>query len=97
MSIRFLREAEKEVDEAFLWYEQQVVGLGYAFLSALDEGVELIRRFPLGFEVARGDLRKCSLKRFPFQIVYGLEKDVIVVVAVAHMHRKPMYWQDRTE
>ena len=95
MKIRLLCEAAKELDEACLWYEEQVSGLGYSFLNAIDEAVDRIRLYPFSSEVAHDDLRKCSLKRFPFQIIYGLQEGMIVIVAVAHMKRLPVYWEDR--
>ncbi len=33
--------------------------------------------------------------RFPFGLVYGLNGDTVVIVAVAHLHREPRYWSDR--
>jgi hypothetical protein len=35
------------------------------------------------------------LTRFPYGVIYGLEGDTIIVVAVAHLHRQPRYWADR--
>lgn len=28
-------------------------------------------------------------------LIYGIEDGTIIIVAVAHMHREPMYWQGR--
>ncbi len=89
MNVRFLSEAKNEMDDAFLWYEEQVTGLGYDFLGAVDDGIYLISSFPNSYEVVRDELRRCILKRFPFCVIYGVENDVIVVVAVAHMKKFP--------
>ncbi len=35
------------------------------------------------------------VKRFPFQVAYRLMPDSIVIVAIAHLKRKPGYWNDR--
>jgi hypothetical protein len=35
------------------------------------------------------------VSRFPYQIVYRRRPDEIVIVAVAHVKRKPGYWKDR--
>ena len=37
------------------------------------------------------------MARFPYGLIYGLEKDKIIVVAVAHLHRNPRHWADRLE
>lgn len=71
MNVRFLIEAEQDVDEAFAWYEEQVIGLGYDFLDELDQAVRLICSYPDGFMRIDADLKHCYMKRFPFSIVYG--------------------------
>ncbi len=37
------------------------------------------------------------LHKFPYKLLYALEHDHIVVIAVAHQHRKPDYWADNSE
>jgi hypothetical protein len=50
----------------------------------------------LGREVDR-DLRRMLLHRFPFSLVYSVEVDAILIVAVAHYGRRPGYWQSRVD
>ena len=95
MEVYFFEEAEEEMDVAFRWYENQVVGLGYAFLGFIDDAVAIIKMFPYGCERAQGELRKCLLRRFPYSLIYGVDKGNIVIVAVAHSKKKPGYWQKR--
>jgi hypothetical protein len=40
-------------------------------------------------------VRFLLLTRFPYGLVYGLDGDTVVVVAVEHLHRMPRYWADR--
>jgi hypothetical protein len=35
------------------------------------------------------------LKRFPFGVIYSVEGQDVIVIAVAHLHRKPGYWTSR--
>lgn len=95
MNVRFLSLARAEMDEAFAWYEEQAVGLGYEFLDALDQGVRLIASFPDSHQYAGKDLRRCLLNRFPYALYYGVDQGAIIVVAVAHLRRNPHYWVDR--
>jgi hypothetical protein len=37
------------------------------------------------------------LRRFPFGLLYAIETERIVIVAVAHLKRRPGYWKDRIE
>ena len=40
--------------------------------------------------------RKLNTDRFPYQIVYLIEGETIIVVAVMHQSRKPGYWKERS-
>ncbi len=35
------------------------------------------------------------MRRFPFQIVYEVHPEEVVVVAVAHLRMRPGYWRGR--
>jgi len=48
MNIRFLNLADYEVDDAVVWYNEQVDGLGREFLDELDRSVRLVKSFPEG-------------------------------------------------
>jgi len=97
MKVRFLILAQQELDDAVDWYNEQADGLGKEFLDELDRAVRRSVAFPLSCPEIEPGLRRCLLARFPYGLVYGLEGDTIVVVAVAHLHREPRYWADRTK
>jgi len=93
--VRFLTLAQQEIDDAVAWYNEQVDGLGQEFLDELNRGVRRVAAFPMSCPEIDSGLRRCLLARFPYGLVYSLEGDTIVVVAVAHLHREPRYWVDR--
>jgi plasmid stabilization system protein ParE len=95
MKIRFLKLAEQELDDAVIWYNQQADGLGIDFLDDLDRGIRRLAAFPLSNPEIEPGLRRCLLTRFPYGVIYGVENDTIIVIAVAHLHRQPRYWVDR--
>jgi plasmid stabilization system protein ParE len=95
MKVSFLKPAESELDDAFEWYENQARGLGTQFLDDFDRVIRMITAFPgASAEIDQG-LRRSLLSRFPYGIIYGIDSETIIVVAVAHLHRKPRYWIDR--
>ena len=92
---RFLLPAEEEMTEASVFYEAATSGLGAGFLDEVQRVVNLVREHPeLGQPVGRG-LRRGLLHRFPFNLIYSIEVDVVLIVAVAHQRRRPGYWRDR--
>jgi len=95
MKVRFLKPAQLEVDDAVEWYDSQSQGWGIRFLDDLDRTIRRIAAFPLSCTEIEPDLRRCLLTRFPYGIIYGIDSDTIIVIAVAHLHRKPRYWIDR--
>jgi len=95
MKVRFLKLADQELADAVTWYNQQTDGLGRDFLDDLDRGIRRMSAFPLSCPEIEPGLRRCLLTRFPYGVIYGMEEDTIIVVAVAHLHRQPRYWADR--
>jgi|SRR6185436_5365911 len=97
MKIRFLTLAQREVDDAVIWYEQQAEGLSRDFLDQLDRAVRLVKSHPNIATQIEADIRRFLLARFPYSLIYGIDDDSIVVIAVAHQHRQPRYWADRID
>ena len=100
MNIRFLSEAEAEVEATAHWYEERCDGLGDRFLSELQDALRRIRLRPLEPQVLRQgkwDVRRRLLKHFPYAIVYQVREAEYLVVAVAHLARRPGYWRSRKE
>jgi plasmid stabilization system protein ParE len=95
MKIVFLSPAQAELDDAFSWYEEQAVGLGYEFLNELDLALRLVATFPELQPQISKKIRRCLVNRFPYGIYYGIKDGTIVVIAVAHLKRKPAYWKTR--
>lgn len=95
MKLRFLTPAQRELGDAVAWYNEQAAGLGLEFLDELDRAVRRVVAFPLSYSEIEPGIRRCRLARFPYGLIYGIDGDTIVVVAVAHLHRRPRYWIDR--
>ena len=92
---RFLTPAEEEMTEAALFYEAASSQLGSDFLDDVQRAVDRLRVFPQAGEAITSDFRQTLLHRFPFSLIYTIEENVIVVIAVAHHGRRPGYWQSR--
>ena len=87
--------AAADIEDAFVWYEQQRPGLGSEFLKVLDNGLAAIRRAPQLHPVVHRDTRRLLLPRFPYGVYYRLYPDAVVVVACMHGRRNPRRWQSR--
>jgi len=82
-------EAEGDLKEAYSWYEDRRQGLGHDFLLQADAGLNFIVRNPNIHPIEYKGTRKRLIKRFPYKIVYPVENERIIVLAVIHGRRSP--------
>ena len=93
----FHPDARAEMRESVEFYEARLDGLGFRFLSAVEQTTERISTHPeAGAPLARG-FRKRIVPGFPYNIIYRVREDYIYLVAVAHHHRRPGYWRERAD
>lgn len=97
MEIRLLKPAQNEMDRAFEYYEKQMPGLGQEFADDVLSTIERIRLHANAWSPFSIRTRRCLTVKFPYGIIYQIKKSGILIVAIAHMHRKPGYWNDRIE
>ena len=95
MDIRFLAIAERELDEAIEYYNVELPGLGDDFLLQVLGALERIRHYSEAWQLLTQNIRRCRVQRFPWGVIYQILESEILIVAVAHLHREPGYWQDR--
>ncbi len=91
----FHPEADAELEEATLFYESRLVGLGKSFAAEVERMVSLIREFPDAGAKVDIDRRRVVVDRFPYSIVYRRDPDSIIIAAVAHQRRRSRYWRGR--
>jgi toxin ParE1/3/4 len=98
--IRFHPGATADLVSAGDWYELQLTGLGADLAGEVDRALGAIaerpRTWPLWPGVGEAfAVRRFLLARFPLAIGYLVEEEVVVVLAVAHLRRRPDFWQGR--
>ena len=95
MRVLFTSLAERELRDASRYYELEFTGLGAAFRQEVGQAARRIAEYPQAWSIERGEVRKCLLHRFPYKLLYSIEREHVLIIAVAHQHRKPDYWVDR--
>jgi len=98
--VRIHPGAAADLTSAGDWYEQQLPGLGGDLADevshALDAIAERPMTWPLWPEVGEPvGVRRFLLARFPFAVGYIVEGSEVIVLAVAHLRRRPGYWLTR--
>ncbi|MFP5461686.1 MAG: type II toxin-antitoxin system RelE/ParE family toxin [Gammaproteobacteria bacterium] len=92
---RFIEPARREYLEQLDWYARSGAGLAARFAAEVEDATARAVAFPLAGSPIHPGARRCLLRRFPFALIYQVEKDGIVVLALAHQSRQPEFWVDR--
>lgn len=92
------REAQLDLDEIFVWYEDQKEGLGFNFMNRFETIINKLSTNPYYASFLLVDARGISLKKFPYEVIYRVneEKHQIRIIAIIHQHRDPEWFRMRT-
>ena len=93
--VRLVEPAEQEMISAAEFYEQRSPGIGRDFLDKIESALDDIHEHPDRCPPLGMGVRRRLVHRFPYGILYRIEAQEIVVLAIAHLHRNPTYWIDR--
>lgn len=96
-SLRIHSLASLELTEAVRWYDSKRAGLGGELLDEFSASVARLTLDPEAGSPISADqkTRRLLATRFPYQIVHRVRPREIVVVALAHLKRRPGYWKHR--
>ena len=95
MKLIVLTYAEDEFINAVRYYEDLEKELGSKFSSEVSSYIEWIRSNYNLPSLRKGGYRRVNLRVFPYFISYIIRGQTIWILAIAHVHRKPLFWRDR--
>jgi ParE toxin of type II toxin-antitoxin system, parDE len=96
MKLLRLPEMAAEVSDALAYYRAIDPELGKRFARELLGAISRIEHMPLSWKTMGQNCRRCAMKVFPYHVIYAIEGDAIVLIALANTHRQPDYWLSRT-
>jgi ParE toxin of type II toxin-antitoxin system, parDE len=97
MRVVLEHEAEAEMIDAAQYYEMEQQGLGGVFLDEVEVACADAWRHPRRYAYYERPIRSIALKRFPYRLLFAVQEDRVLVVAVMHLHQRPGYWKHRLE
>ena len=95
-------EAHAEFRAAALWYDEQRTGLGDDFVAEVTAILGRIGDTPKVFPLWPGpgpmpeSIRRAVITRFPYVVAFQALPEHILVLTVAHVKRRPLYWLSRS-
>jgi len=85
-------EAERDLRDAYSWYESHSAGLGEEFLRSIDATFALIQRHPEAFPFIHRQVRRALIRRFPYGVFYVADPERTAILSVLHMRQDPAEW-----
>ncbi len=90
-NIEISKLAYNEIEESKEYYNLQKDNFGLDFKSDVFKAIKNIALSPNLYPIISDNIRRCLLHRFPFSIFYTVKQNTIVILSIAHQHRKPKY------
>lgn len=97
MRYEYHPNAFAEFEEATRYYADQEQGLGERFIQAIESGFATVCEDPWRPRVFEREVRRYLVHVFPYAILYTVEPDHVLIVAVMHCSREPGYWRKRVK
>lgn len=95
MIVLLTPEAEADLRESHSWYLNRSDEVANDFLQTLFDCGNTIVRYPQAFPVVLGNARRAVLQRFPYNIIFTIEGEIIYIHAIYHGKRAPVGWMRR--
>jgi hypothetical protein len=92
-SLTISSAAANDILQISLWYDRQVDGLGNRFLQRQKYTLDKIQLSPTSFSRTKSklEIRKSSIKGFPFKVYFLFHNNHIEVLAIIHFSRSNRY------
>jgi plasmid stabilization system protein ParE len=87
--------ATAEAEKAARWYRERSARSAAQFVEEVNLAIDRILAAPQRWPAGPSGTRKILLHRFPYAVIYRELPSAIQVLAVAHGHRRPGYWETR--
>jgi plasmid stabilization system protein ParE len=95
MRYEFHPEALQKYQEAALHYADRDAALALRFIEAVEDAIQRILAGPARWRIIDEDVRRCLTHVFPYGVLYTVEPDLVLIVAVMHCGREPGYCKQR--
>lgn len=95
MPYEFHPDALREFEAAAQYFAGQQHGLGLRFFASIEATINRICETPQSWRIHEGEVRRCLAHVFPYAVLYSVEHDHVLIIAVMHCSREPGYWRHR--
>ncbi len=97
MRYEFHPEALEEFEDAANYYASKEAGLEVRFVAGVESSIRQICEAPTRWRIFEQDIRRSLVRTFPYGVLYSIEPDYVLIIAVTHCSREPGYWKHRRD
>ncbi len=91
----FHPEAKIELENSIDYYEECKKDLGFEFANEVYLAINRAMQYPNAWQILDGNIRRCLVKRFPFGVIYIVQNNTLIILAIMQLNKKPNYWNNR--
>ena len=95
MNVILIPPADKELDEAVKYYNEQFQGLGYGFYEEFISTCNFISKLPHSWRKVGQNTHRINIRKFPYLLLYVVDEKNVLITCIAHQHRNPTYYSER--
>jgi hypothetical protein len=97
MRVQVLDKAEKDLADAYWFYEAKQPGLGAYFRESIYADLDALEQTAGIHRIAYRHYHRALTKRFPFALYYSVEQDTASVHAIVDCRRDPTWIREHLE
>ncbi len=97
MRIALHPEALAEFKDAAQYYAGCQENLELRFIAAVEAVLDRIQQNPEWARIFEDNIRRSLTHVFPCAVLYSIEPDYLLIIAVMHCNREPGYWRHRVK
>ena len=90
--IILLDQAQEDIFEEMLWYEEKQSGLGLSLERSLKAILKQLETYPMMYQIRYDETRIAFPDRFPYGLHYFIEDQKVYVTALVHQKDDPTKW-----
>jgi hypothetical protein len=84
-----------DAEEAVVYYEKQITGLGKRFYQRFLQSLDDIQSKPFTYSFVKEPVRRCMVIKFPYKIYYIVSEETIFILGVSHTKRSNAFVKKR--
>jgi toxin ParE1/3/4 len=93
--VRVSPAVQREMAEAFAWYQARSPKAANAFRAEVLATFDLIAHAPERWPLWDDMVRRCILKQYPYTVYFSIVPGEVRILAVGHHRRHAGYWEGR--